>query len=181
MSAENKIILETPRLLLREFTPADAEICYLLNSDPEVIKYTGDAAFADVQEARRFLERYDQYRKFGVGRWAVFAKSDRQFLGWSGLKYSPDLDEYDIGFRFFRTHWNKGYATESATACIKMGFEQLNLQMIVGRAMKANTASIKVLQKIGLRYWKDDACGDADGVIYKIEKDPGQAPKQDLC
>ena len=173
MRASGKPILETGRLLLREITPDDAAACYLLNSDPEVIRYTGDEAFADVAAAHKFLSNYDQYRKYGVGRWAVILKEDNGFLGWCGLKYSADVDEYDIGFRFFRAQWGKGYATESAKGCIDYGFKMLNLDMIVGRAMKANTASISVLSKIGLTYWKDDACGNADGVIYRIERLPG--------
>jgi ribosomal-protein-alanine N-acetyltransferase len=164
-------ILETERLWLREITPDDAECFYLLNSDPEVMKYTGDSPFKDVDEARRFLSQYDQYRKYGVGRWAVLKKESNEVLGWCGLKYSADLDEYDVGYRFFRSQWNKGYATESAKACIDLGFNHKNLSVIVGRAMKVNLASIRVLAKIGLSYWKDDACGMADGVIYKIEKD----------
>jgi [ribosomal protein S5]-alanine N-acetyltransferase len=165
-------ILETTRLFLRELTPDDAQVCYDLNSDPEVIRYTGDSSFADVAEAHRFLSNYDQYRKYGIGRWGVIVKSTGKFIGWCGLKYSADVDEYDIGFRFFRDQWNKGYATESASACIRYGFDTLRLTMIVGRAMKVNTPSINVLKKIGLTYWKDDACGNADGVIYRIEKDP---------
>lgn len=163
-------ILETERLWLREIIPEDAETFFLLNSDPEVIKYTGDVAFADVNAAHRFLTNYDQYRKYGIGRWCVLTKEKNEILGWCGLKYSPDVDEYDIGFRLFREHWNKGYATESSKACINYGFKEKNIPMIVGRAMKVNFASIKVLIKSGLTYWKDNACGDADGVVYKIEK-----------
>src|SRR5690606_1427647 len=150
-------------------------MCFKLNSDPEVIQYTGDAAFDSVQEAHRFLSNYDHYRKYGIGRWGVISKENEQFLGWCGLKYSADVDEYDIGFRFFREQWNKGYATEAGKACVDFGFDKLNLNMIVGRPMKMNVSSIKVLTKIGLSYWKDDACGMADGVIYKIERQPGTA------
>ena len=86
------------------------------------------------------------------------------------LKYTPELDEYDIGFRFMKKHWNKGYATEAALACIEIGFNKFQMKSIVGRAMKENIASIKVLQKIGLTYYQDRICGNADGVVYKIVK-----------
>jgi [ribosomal protein S5]-alanine N-acetyltransferase len=175
-----KYILETGRLLLREMTPDDAENAYRLNLDPEVIRYTGDEPFRDVDEARKFLKNYDHYRKYGFGRWAVISKANQEYLGWCGLKYSADLDEYDIGFRFMKDHWNKGYATESAKVCLEYGMSALKMNMIVGRAMRVNTASINVLKKIGLEYWKDDACGDADGVIYKIEKIRGST-EADPC
>ena len=79
-------ILETPRLGLREITTADAEQAYLLNLDPEVIKYTGDEPFSSIEAARAFLEKYDHYKKYGFGRWAVIRKEDRSLLGWCGLK-----------------------------------------------------------------------------------------------
>ncbi len=166
---QHRIILETTRLKLREITPDDAQIAYELNLDPEVVQYTGDVPFASVEDARKFLSNYDHYRKYGFGRWAVISKADGDFLGWCGLKYTPEQDEHDIGYRFFKRHWNKGFATESSVACINYGFRELKLKTIVGRAMHANAASIKVLQKSGLKYWKDDKCAGADGVIYRID------------
>ncbi len=163
-------ILETERLFLRELNPDDAQSFFDLNSDPEVIKFTGDKAFASVNEAHDFLNNYDHYKKYGFGRWAVINKNDTSFLGWCGLKYTPDKQENDIGFRFFKKYWNKGYATEAAKACLNMGFEKLSLECIVGRAMKENNASIKVLEKIGLKYWKENPCGGEAGVIYKLNK-----------
>ena len=165
-----KKIIETNRLYLRELSVADAENFYLLNADEDVIKYTGDKAFESINEAKSFLENYNPYQEYGYGRWAVIAKSNEEFLGWCGLKYSPEIDEVDIGFRFFKRHWSKGYATESAKACIEYGFENLNLKTIVGRAMEANVASIKVLEKLGMSYVKHFTFHLHDGVLYQIKK-----------
>lgn len=165
-----KKIIETNRLYLRELTVADAENFYLLNSDEDVIKFTGDKAFESINEAKSFLENYNPYQEYGYGRWAVIAKSNEEFLGWCGLKYSPEIDEVDIGFRFFKKHWNKGYATESAKACIEYGFEKLNLQTIVGRAMEANVASIKVLEKLEMTFVGKFEFHLHDGVLYQIKK-----------
>ncbi|MCK5907913.1 MAG: GNAT family N-acetyltransferase [Flavobacteriales bacterium] len=162
-------ILETERLYLRELTPEDSENFYLLNQDTEVIKYTGDVAFESIENARTFLENYDHYKKHNLGRWAVINKSDEIFLGWCGLKYSEDIDEYDIGFRFFRKYWNKGYATESAKACIDLGFDRFNISEIVGRVMNKNIGSIRVLEKIGLSYSEDFNFEGEAGRIYKIK------------
>ncbi|MCX8532385.1 GNAT family N-acetyltransferase [Chryseobacterium luquanense] len=164
-----KTILETDRLLLREFDISDAKIFYELNLNPNVIKYTGNSAFKDIDEAKDFLKNYSDYQRNGYGRWAVIDKSTNQFLGWCGLKYDENLNETDIGFRFFEHFWNLGFATESAKACIDYGFNELNLNTIVGRAMKENTASIKVLEKIGLSYEKNFDFDGKDGVIYRIK------------
>lgn len=160
---------ETERLLLREMTPDDAEQAYLLNLDPEVVQYTGDVAFESVGEARRFLEQYDHYRRYGFGRWAVIRKEDASFLGWCGLKYTAELDEYDIGFRFMKRFWNQGYATEAAKACLELGFRRFEMEIIVGRAMKENAASIQVLRKIGLMFHSDYQFGEEAGVLYRLE------------
>ena len=165
------MILETQRLLLRELTPADDHHLYALNFDPEVIKYTGDPAFQNVQEARSFLENYYQYRKYGFGRWAVVHKNDGDFLGWCGLKYDPSIDETDIGFRFSKRFWNQGFATESAKACLAYGFTRLSMETIIGRAMKENTASVKVLEKLGMLFEREfDFYRGHSGVVYKMEQ-----------
>lgn len=163
-------IIETERLLLREFRIDDAEKLYLLNLDPDVIRYTGNAPFVSVEEAKMFIITYDHYRLFGLGRWALIRKEDNEFVGWCGLKYTPDLDEYDIGFRLFKSFWNKGYATEASIACIKYGFTKSGIKSIIGRAMRENIASIKVLEKSGLTYFKDFDFEGKDGVIYKITR-----------
>ncbi len=164
-----KHILETNRFLLRELSVEDSENFYKLNLNPNVIKYTGDKAFKNVSEAEFFLTNYKDYKINGFGRWAVIDKTNGEFLGWCGLKYVEKLNETDIGFRFFEEYWNKGYATESAKACIKYGFENLNLKTIVGRAMAENLASIKVLEKLGLKYEKEFNFDEHKGLIYKIE------------
>ncbi len=163
-----KKIIETNRLYLRELTIEDAENFYLLNADEEVIKYTGDNAFESIEKAKAFLENYNPYQEYGYGRWAVIDKSNEEFLGWCGLKFSPELKETDIGFRFFKKHWNKGYATESAKACLDYGFEKLKIKTIVGRAMELNKASIKVLEKIGMTFVGKFEFHLHDGVLFKI-------------
>lgn len=164
------IITQTPRLLLKEFTIDDAENLYLLNLDPEVIKYTGDNPFRNIKEAKIFLENYDHYQKYEFGRWAVIHKSDKAFLGWCGLKYSPDVNEYDIGFRLFKSYWNKGFAIEAAIACLDLGFNKYGMNEILGRVMKSNEASIKVLEKIGLKFRKNFDFGSQEGLIYSINR-----------
>ncbi len=163
-------IIETPRLILREWNLHDAESMYRLNLDPEVIQYTGDVPFTSIEDAALFISKYDHYFKYGYGRWAVIHKESNEFMGWCGLKYTEEFNETDIGFRLFKMYWNKGLATEAASACIHYGFEKLNLQEIIGRAVKANTASIRVLEKIGMTFYKELSFHGLDGVIYKIQK-----------
>ena len=165
--------IKTERTFMRELSIDDATDFFALNQDPSVLQYTGDVPFTSVQAAAAFLKTYDQYTKYGVGRFAVVDRYSNEFMGWCGLKYSIERAEYDIGFRFHKKHWNKGLATETAKACINDGFVRLGIQRIVGRAMAENTASIKVLQKLGMEFKSTFSFGGYDGVIYEI-----LAPKQ---
>lgn len=168
-------ILETDRLYLREFSLSDAEDFFQLNNDPEVIKYTGDMPFTDIAAAKFFLQNYE-YKipphakvKLPIGRWAMVEKSNDSFIGWCGLKYFEPQDEIDIGYRLHRKFWKKNYATEAAKACIDYGLHQLQIPTIVGRAMKENKASIRVLEKCGMIYWKEHIFHEHPGVCYRIE------------
>lgn len=163
-----KYILETNRLLLRELTPNDAEWFYRLNSNPNVIKYTGNTAFKSITEAKDFLENYSDYALNGYGRWAVLHKSTGKNLGWCELKYDAVNNETDIGFRFFEEEWNNGYATESAVACIMYGFEKFELTRIIGRTMKKNSNSVNVLEKLGMIYKEMFDFDGQTGVIYEL-------------
>lgn len=145
-----QFILETSGLQLRPFTEEDSQSLFLLNSDPLVLQYTGDVPFKDVDEAAEFILRYDHYKQYGYGRWAVLDRESKAFLGWCGLKYSPEKNETDIGFRFHREFWGKGFATEAASGCLKYGFTELGLSRIVGRAQIGNISSHNVLKKIGM-------------------------------
>jgi ribosomal-protein-alanine N-acetyltransferase len=151
------IIIETERLLLRAFTPEDAPLIYELNRDPDVTKYTMDPV-KELAQATEILEKtiLPQYALYNHGRWAVHTKSDLAFIGWCGLKARPERNEIDLGYRFLKSGWGKGYATEAAFACLKYGFEKLGLPRIVGRAMPDNFASLKVLEKIGMKYIGED-------------------------
>ena len=91
-------------------------------------------------------------------------------MGWCGLKYTPETDEYDIGFRFHKKYWSQGFATESALACIKLGFEKYKMSRIIGRARKDNTGSIRVLEKIGLTYFEAYDFDGNEGVLFQIQK-----------
>ena len=155
-----KVILRTPRLLLREFIVGDALNMFELNADPVIIRFTGDEPFKSIEEASALIKNYDQYRKHGYGRWTVLEEHSSEYVGWCGLNFNKESGETDLGFRFKRNAWGKGIATEAATACVNYGFNELKLAKIIGRAMKENRASIRVLEKAGMLFEKEfDAHG----------------------
>ena len=159
------IIIETNRLLLRSFTKLDTNLIYELNLDPDVTRYTHDPV-KDMAHASEILEKViiPQYVLYNHGRWAVHIRSNLEFLGWCGLKYRAELNEIDLGYRFKKDGWGKGYATEAAWASIQYGFEKIGLQRIVARAEIDNIGSWKVLEKCGMTYIGDE---EVDGYPVK--------------
>jgi [ribosomal protein S5]-alanine N-acetyltransferase len=162
------VVIETERLMLRTFTIQDAPLLFDLNSDPEVTRYTLDP-IQDIEEGKLILEKtiLPQYALYNYGRWAVHIKPHLEFIGWSGLKLIAG-NEVDLGYRFKRSAWGKGYATEAAHACIKYGFEVLNLPKIIGRAMPGNIASSRVLEKIGMQFIREEMAEGHLARVYEI-------------
>lgn len=161
------MIIETDRLILRKFTLDDAVAAYEMNSDPEVTKYLPMEKSKTVADIRASIQKntLDDYEKHGFGRMAVTLKETGEFMGFNGLKYEDDFGGVDIGFRFLRKFWGKGYATESALPFIKIAFEDLKQPTIWGGAMPDNSGSINVLTKLGLDYRKDMIF---DGQLFKV-------------
>ena len=129
------IIFQTPRLLLRQFTETDAPLILELNSDPEIVKYVHEPTLKTIEQAEIILNNniLPQYKN-NLGRWAIHTKKDNEFIGWCGLKYRPELDEIDLGYRLMQKAWGKGYATEAARHTLDHGFRVLDLKLITGRA-----------------------------------------------
>ncbi len=149
-----EVILETDRLLLRQYVEEDAEAFFALNSDPRVLQFVPDKQLRNVEEARQILVDHPiaDYRKHGFGRGACILKSTGQQIGFAGLKYLEELGEVDVAYRLMPAYWGQGLATEAALASVPYGFDELGLKRIIGLAMPENIASIRVLEKAGLHY-----------------------------
>ncbi|MDR3678958.1 MAG: GNAT family N-acetyltransferase [Flavipsychrobacter sp.] len=171
--ADAKIFMETERLLLRELVPEDAGGMFELDSDAEVHRYIGKNPVKNIERSREVIDIIrEQYITNGIGRWAVIEKETGLFIGWSGLKLTTSLTNghinyYDLGYRFIKKHWGKGYATETAVASVDYGFNHMGLTEIYGMADIGNIASQNVLQKAGLQYVKTF---EFDGAIHKWYK-----------
>lgn len=147
-------MIETERLLLREFTLDDAEVYLTLCSHPLITRHVGGPAMTTLDEARAsLLERpIADYRKHGYGRLACVLKSTGAVIGFAGLKYLDDLCDVDIGYRYLPEYWGKGLATEAGGPLIEYGFKQLQLPRILGLVDLDNIASARVLEKLGLTF-----------------------------
>lgn len=165
-----EFLFSSNRLKLRPFQLADARGFFLLNNDPRVLQYTGDKPFADETAAARFIASYDHYRNYGYGRWALVLRKTGQFIGFCGLKYHPEQKFVDLGFRLSCQYWGQGLATEAAEACVDYAFHDLQLNCIVGRVQQENKASVRVLEKIGMKLINSFDFEGTPGYWYEINR-----------
>jgi len=142
---------ETNRLEHRAFTVADAEAFFALNSNPDVMEFTGEPLLPSLDAARQDIANYPDFEDLGYGRWACVLKETQTIIGFCGLKYLPDLDEVDVGYRFLPRYWGQGLATEACVASLAFGFTTLCLDQIIGLVVPGNAASIRVLEKAGMQ------------------------------
>lgn len=175
MKPGNTPLVTTERVYLREFEPEDALSLYALNSSPEVMRYTGESRFPSPEAAESFLRDYDHYRRFGYGRWAVVLRHKERFIGYSGLRMDERTGEVDLGFRFFSDYWAHGFATEAGRAALRLGFENFDLERVVGKSMRENLPSISVLQKLGMEFSEVREEAGLLWLIYSIDRDAWRA------
>ena len=160
----------TKRLTLRALTVEDAEAFYSLNGDPEVMRLTGEPPLESLDEARAALASYPDFDRVGYGRWGCVHHEDQRVIGFCGLKYLDDLDAVDVGYRFLPEYWGRGLATEACLASVTFGFEVLKLDRIIGIVLPDNAASIRVLEKVGMRSEGEFTYDGYAALRYSIHK-----------
>jgi RimJ/RimL family protein N-acetyltransferase len=151
-------MLTTQRLLIRPFHILDAEPMYQVFGDPEVMRFGNGVQTREWVEGwlRTCLERY--YQTWGFGPYAVVEQDAHNVIGYCGLFFFPELDgqpEVEIGYRFVRSAWGHGYATEAAAAVRDFTFKTLGIKRLIAMIDPSNTASIRVAEKIGMQFEKE--------------------------
>jgi RimJ/RimL family protein N-acetyltransferase len=149
-------ILETDRLALRELDAEDAPFILELLNEPGWIRHIGDRGVRTVEAAREYLLNgpVKMYREHGFGLYCVSLKADGTPLGICGLIRRAGLDDVDIGFAFLARHEGRGYGVESAGAVLAHARGVLGMARVVAITSVDNAGSIRLLERIGLRFEK---------------------------
>ena len=147
-------ILETERLILRQFTTEDAGFILDLLNEPSFIQNIGDRGVRTLEGASAYILNgpVASYAKNGFGLYLVVLKEAHEPIGMCGLIKRDGLEDVDIGYAFLPKFWSKGYAVESALAVKAYAKNAIGLHRIVAITDPANAGSIRVLEKIGLRF-----------------------------
>jgi RimJ/RimL family protein N-acetyltransferase len=146
--------IETPRLVLRRFVFDDAPQIVGLLTQPSFLKNIGDRGVRNVEDAHRYLREgpMAMYEQYGFGLWHVSRRSDGEFVGMCGLLKRDILPDADIGYAYLPEHWGQGYAFEAARAALDLGVSRFGLKRLIGVVSDHNAASIRVLEKLGMRF-----------------------------
>jgi [ribosomal protein S5]-alanine N-acetyltransferase len=165
-------VLETQRLVLREFQHEDLDALAAILCDRETMRYYpvsfDHAAVADWIQRNR-----TRYANHGHGLWAMILKSTRELIGDCGLvRQSVDaVDEIEVGYHVRRDLWNQGYASEAARACRDYGFASLKVDRLISLIRPENLASRRVAEKNGMTIWKEVTKADLLHYVYAIKRD----------
>ncbi len=148
------IVIETERLKLRQFLPADAPFILTLLNEPSFLRYIGDKKVRNLDDAEQYILSgpITSYEENGFGLYLVKLKESGIPIGTCGLIKRPELPDVDIGFAFLPDFWNQGFASEAAAAVLKRGYEILQLKRIVAITSLDNDSSIKLLQRMGFTF-----------------------------
>ena len=148
------MVLETDRLRLREMTLADAPFLLELMNEPAFIQNVADRGLRTTADAERWMSEkvLPSYTRYGFGFYLVELKESSVPLGICGLVKREVLDDPDVGYAILTRHSGNGYAYEAAAAVMTYGRKTLGLRRIIGVTSAKNAASIRILEKLGLRF-----------------------------
>ncbi|MGB8508415.1 MAG: GNAT family N-acetyltransferase [Pyrinomonadaceae bacterium] len=147
-------VIETERLSLREISVDDAPVILELLNDPSFVRFIGDKGVRSLDEARQYItdKLVASYERFGFGLWMVELRETKEPTGICGLVKRDALEHADIGYALLPRYWFQGFARESAAAVLNYGIGTLGLKRLLAVTDQDNVASIKVLEKIGLKF-----------------------------
>jgi RimJ/RimL family protein N-acetyltransferase len=159
--------LETERLILRPFAPADFDAFAAIHADPEVTRHLNGTPLPRWEAWRSFAMFVGHWQLRGYGVWAVEEKRTGAFVGRAGL-YNPEgWPGIEVGWTFGRDHWGTGYASEAGRAAMNWAFGVLGLDHIISVIRPQNTRSVRVAERLGMRYERDaEVMGGIQVAVY---------------
>jgi RimJ/RimL family protein N-acetyltransferase len=148
--------LQSERLGFRTWSEADIELAMSLWGDPEVVKLIG-GPFSRAQVQERLSREIATLQSHGIQYWPIFLRATGEFAGCCGLRpYEPEEGICEIGVHLQKPFWGQGYAVETTQAVMRYAFRTLGVKALFAGHNPGNTASRRVLEKLGFRYTHDE-------------------------
>ena len=164
-------VLETERLKFRQMEHKDVDLLMEIFADPIAMKYYPSTLSRE--HAMKWIDwNIQSYELHGIGLWICELKENGTFIGQCGIipQVVDGQEEMEVGYLLARKHWGQGYATEAAKALIDFGFNELGLTRIIATIYHKNDPSMRVAERIGMKFEKRTFVGKSDDVIYSIHK-----------
>ena len=174
----SKIILETERLILREYEQTDFEALYPILSDTETMKFYPKPY--DAKGVQRWLDwSFDNYRKYGFGLWAAVLKETGEFMGDCGLTMQQiDGEELpEVGYHIKKDRWRQGFGKEAARAVRDWAFTHTDFPYLYSYMNAANLPSRAIAVSNGMKLVKefDDTRWGHWSAVYAITREEWEA------
>ena len=175
---ENQICLNG--LLMRPLQSHDLEALITIWGDPEVTQFLPSRGAPISREAvekslRNFIEHWEE-RNYGI--WAIVENVSSPMIGYCGLRYLDELKEVEVLYALGKQYWGRGIVTQAAKAAIAYGFNVAHLNRIIAMAFPENKASIRVMEKAGLKYEKQIHIFNLNAIYYSIDSNQSQIPSR---
>lgn len=163
-------ILETERLYIRHFNPNDVDLLAPILGDKDVMYFSSTGAM-NREGIKSYLENriLQSYQQHGWGLYALMNKNDNELVGFCGLlaQIVDDQSHSEVAFRFAKKYWGQGFATEAATAVKNYAHTTLAIDELISIVHLDNTASIRVIEKVGMNFWKQTTFRDKPVNVYR--------------
>jgi [ribosomal protein S5]-alanine N-acetyltransferase len=168
-------VAETERLIFKLLEPGDAADLYRIYSQTETMRFMGSGPVSMAEERQNIQNHIENYyHRYGFGLWATILKEKNCLIGRSGLLYQEieGAKDLELAYLLDSHYWGRGLATEAARVIVKLGFEKFQFARIVAVINPQNAASIRVAEKVGLRFEREISTYKDFGRVwlYALEK-----------
>jgi RimJ/RimL family protein N-acetyltransferase len=171
-------IFETPRLIFRHFQPADVQVMYPWLTDAEIMRFMPTGQDYTMEQAEARIARYITHQQqHGYSRGIMIERASGAVIGDAGLLYLPATQEVELGYRLGKPSWGKGFATEAAIGWLQHAFNGLGLNEVIAFSHPDNHASVRVMEKSGFAFLRQDEIAGMGVVVYVARK-PGSHNKE---
>jgi ribosomal-protein-alanine N-acetyltransferase len=166
------VIVETDRLRFATWKGEDWKEFRKLTSDPLVVRYLGTGEPWPDERVQEFVARQcENWKKYRICLWKLLPKDSDALIGICGLQHVPEGPDVEIGWWLAPSHWGQGLATEAARHVLAYGFEVSHLERIVAIAQAANRDSLRVMERIGMRFEREALHKGIRVVLYAISRE----------
>jgi RimJ/RimL family protein N-acetyltransferase len=170
--------IETHRLILRPFEPADVEAAFGWFGDPVVMRFTVTGPDKSTEETRTRLTYFENHQQVhGFSKWVILDAASGVAIGDSGLLVLPECGWIDLGFRLAQPHWGQGLATEVASAWVRAAFDEYRIRRLGAFVHPENVASIRVLEKVGFHPERRDTVMGMESIVLSLDANSSRGPE----